>query len=180
MRTARPGSAGRPMPKTLPKTPRHLVLHALGLSLGAAAALGLARFAYALMLPAMKESLGWTFAQAGGMNSANAIGYLMGALVANSIIGRRSPRFAFIAATGITAVTLIASAGTGDYSILLALRLAGGIASAVLFIAGGVLGAQLASADPGRSGLLLGIYYGGVGIGLMLSSICIPWLLESP
>lgn len=157
----------------------HPILHALWLSLGAASSQGLARFAYALMLPSMKDSLGWTFAQAGGMNSANAAGYLLGALVANPVLKRWSPRFAFIASALVTSVSLMASGSASHYWVLLALRLAGGISSAVLFIAGGVLGAQLASVDRSRSGLLLGIYYGGVGIGVILSGICIPWLLAS-
>ena len=161
-----------------PAHPR-LIFHALWLSLGAATALGLARFAYALLLPSMKTSLGWTFAQAGGMNSANAAGYLLGALVSNGVITRWTPRQAYVLASVITAVSLSASGGFSEYWMLLALRGLGGLSSAVLFIAGGVLGAQLASHDRSRSGLLLGLYYGGVGIGLMASGVCLPWLLES-
>ncbi len=40
-------------------------LPAVGLALGPAVALGLARFAYALLLPAMRTDLSWSFAQAG-------------------------------------------------------------------------------------------------------------------
>ena len=47
---------------------------AVCLSLGSAIALGLARFSYALLLPPMKADLGWTFAQAGALNTANAAG----------------------------------------------------------------------------------------------------------
>lgn len=47
---------------------------AVRLSLGSAIALGLARFSYALLLPAMKADLAWSFAQAGAMNTANAAG----------------------------------------------------------------------------------------------------------
>ena len=47
---------------------------AAALSLGSAIALGLARFAYALLFPSMKPDLGWSFAQAGAMNTANALG----------------------------------------------------------------------------------------------------------
>jgi predicted MFS family arabinose efflux permease len=52
------------------------------IALGPALALGVARFAYGLMLPAMKVDLGWTYAQAGWMNTANAIGYIAGAFTA--------------------------------------------------------------------------------------------------
>jgi len=60
----------------------------LGLAMGPAVALGLGRFAYALLLPAMRADLGWSYAVAGAMNTANAIGYLIGAL------GRRRSLYA--------------------------------------------------------------------------------------
>ena len=50
--------------------------------MGPAVALGFGRFAYALLLPPMRADLGWSFAQAGALNTANAAGYLIGALVA--------------------------------------------------------------------------------------------------
>jgi hypothetical protein len=53
---------------------------ALVLSLGAVVSLGLARFAYALLLPPMRADLGWSYFVAGAMNTANAAGYLAGAL----------------------------------------------------------------------------------------------------
>ena len=59
---------------------QHTLVLAAGLSFGSAIALGLTRFSYALLLPAMKADLGWSFAQAGAMNTANALGYLLGAL----------------------------------------------------------------------------------------------------
>ena len=57
---------------------------ALGLATGAAVALGFSRFAYALLLPPMRETLGWTYVQAGAMNTANGAGYLAGAAAAAS------------------------------------------------------------------------------------------------
>ena len=53
---------------------------ALALALGAAISLGITRFAYGLLLPTMRADLGWSYTLAGGMNTANALGYLIGAL----------------------------------------------------------------------------------------------------
>lgn len=53
---------------------------ALALSLGAAVSLGITRFAYGLLLPPMREDLGWSYTLAGAMNTFNALGYLIGAL----------------------------------------------------------------------------------------------------
>ena len=57
---------------------RHLadIWIAIGLSMGAAVSLGFSRFAYALLLPAMRSSLHWNYVQAGGMNTSNALGYV--------------------------------------------------------------------------------------------------------
>ena len=51
------------------------------LSLGPVVATSFARFAYALVLPAMRAELGLNYAQAGALNTANALGYLAGALL---------------------------------------------------------------------------------------------------
>ena len=55
---------------------------ALGLSMGAAISLGFSRFAYALLLPPMRASLHWSYVQAGGMNTSNAVGYIFGSAAA--------------------------------------------------------------------------------------------------
>ena len=46
------------------------------------------RFAYGLLLPAMKSELAWTYAQAGWLNTANALGYIAGALLTMLLIRR--------------------------------------------------------------------------------------------
>jgi len=57
-----------------------LVVLAVGLALGAAVSLGVTRFAYGLLLPPMRADLQWSYTLAGAMNTANALGYLVGAL----------------------------------------------------------------------------------------------------
>ena len=63
---------------------RRLVWIALALSLGAAVSLGITRFAYGLLLPVMREDLDWGYTLAGAMNTANAGGYLLGALASTA------------------------------------------------------------------------------------------------
>jgi len=58
------------------------VLVALGLALAPVVALGFSRFAYALLLPPMRHDLDWSYTAAGGMNTANAIGYIAGSATA--------------------------------------------------------------------------------------------------
>ncbi len=58
------------------------------LSLAPTVGLGIGRFAYALVLPDMRDSLGWSYSAAGFMNTINAIGYLAGALLTSRMIRR--------------------------------------------------------------------------------------------
>src|SRR5690606_2593566 len=51
------------------------------LSGGAAVSVGFARFGYALILPAMQTDLHLNYAEAGWLNTANSLGYLLGALL---------------------------------------------------------------------------------------------------
>src|ERR1700748_2941791 len=79
-----------------------------GLAMGPAVGLGLGRFAYALLLPAMRADLGWNYAQAGAMNTANAAGYLAGALLATAASRRLGMKPAFLTAIIVSAVVVAA------------------------------------------------------------------------
>ena len=144
---------------------------AAGLALGAAVSLGLARFSYALLLPPMRADLGWSYLTAGAMNTANAAGYLCGALLAPWALRRYAPRALLLAGSIATAAALVAHGlVTGDVA-LYALRMFTGIGSAATFVCGGLLAARLVGAPLGR---ILGIYYGGTGIGIIVSALLVP------
>jgi predicted MFS family arabinose efflux permease len=64
---------------------------ALAIALGAAVSLGITRFAYGLLLPGMRADLGWSYALAGAMNTANALGYFLGALACPWLMRRFGP-----------------------------------------------------------------------------------------
>ena len=90
---------------------------AVGLSLGPAVSNGLARFAYRLVLPARKDDLGWSYTEAGWINTANAIGYLVGAIVTLRVIARTGARAPFIVGMIATAVALYGSSLVRDLVI---------------------------------------------------------------
>src|SRR6478609_1224843 len=58
------------------------------LSLAPTVGLGIGRFAYSLVLPDMRDALGWSYSAAGFMNTINAAGYLAGALMAARLVKR--------------------------------------------------------------------------------------------
>ena len=153
---------------------RHSLTLAIVLSLGAAISLGVTRFSYGLLLPPMRADLGWSYTLAGAMNTINALGYLLGALSMPRLLKR------FGAAQMLVVGAVLASAFmmlTGFFTTatpLLAQRLLAGVASAWVFVAGGLLAAQLGVREPDRSGLLLGVYYGGTGLGIVFSALLVP------
>lgn len=153
---------------------KHPFLTALSLALGSAIALGLARFSYGLLLPVMREDLDWSYLVAGTMNTANALGYFIGALSSPAMMRRMSVHHFFISSAIITGVFLFLSGCTDQTSLLFIYRVIAGIASAWIFVAGGVLISQLGTIHANKSGLMLGIFYAGPGLGIVLSSVILP------
>ena len=147
---------------------------ALMLALGAAVSLGLARFSYALLLPPMRSDLGWSYLTAGLMNTANAAGYLAGALAAPWLLRRLGARGALVWGSLAAALALGLHALVRSDALLYALRFATGVASAAVFVSGGVLAARLATQSTQSAGLVLGIYYGGTGLGIVASALLVP------
>ena len=144
------------------------------LALGTASALGLARFAYGLLLPAMRDDLRWTLAQAGALSTANGLGYLLGALVTAAVVRRSGVTAAFRGAMVCTAVALAATAISDDFVVLLVVRAAAGAAGAVVFIAGGVIASRIATRV--GSGTPITVYFAGAGLGIAFGGVTIPLL----
>ena len=151
---------------------------ALALSLGAAVSLDITRFAYGLLLPIMRADLGWSYTLAGAMNTVNALGYLIGALATPWLLRRARPTALLLWGSALATVFMALSGFFAQAAPLLVQRLLAGVASALVFIAGGLLAARLGARQPRRSGFLLGMYYGGTGLGIALSAVGVPWVLE--
>ena len=177
------------MPTPMPRDPAPLpsLAVAAALALTAAVSLGLARFSYALLLSPMRADLGWSYLTAGSMNTANAAGYLIGALGTPAALRRYGARPVLLAGSAAAGVLLCLHGAVVTDAWLYALRLATGVASAATVVAGGVLAARLADRSalaPGgpapSAGLVLGIYYGGTGLGIVVASLLVPPLSAGP
>ncbi len=151
---------------------------ALALSLAVVVALGITRFSYGLLLPPMREDLGWSYSLAGLMNTFNAIGYLLGALSTPALMRRWGPGPLLLWTTAVASVCMVAGGLFTASAVLLGQRLLAGVLSAWIFTAGGLLAARLSLRWPGHSGLLLGLYYGGAGWGIVLCSLSVPVALQ--
>ncbi|MGB7420285.1 MAG: YbfB/YjiJ family MFS transporter [Comamonas sp.] len=157
----------------------HPIVLAVALSLGAAISLGITRFAYALLLPVMRDDLAWSYTLAGAMNTVNAAGYLAGALMTPLLMRRLGTAAVLLWGAALASVFMALSGFFIEAHPLLLQRFLAGVASAYVFISGGLLAARIGSRVPRQAGLVLGIYYGGVGTGIALSTLAIPLLLAA-
>ncbi|MCA6118707.1 YbfB/YjiJ family MFS transporter [Bradyrhizobium sp. WSM 1738] len=148
------------------------------LSLAPTVGLGIGRFAYALVLPDMRDTLLWSYSAAGFMNTVNAAGYLAGALLASRMIRR----FGMVASvrwgTLACVLSLALCAVSGNFYILSFARLLAGVGAAAGFIGGGTLAATIAQSRPERANFLLSLFYAGPGIGILASGLVAPFVLQ--
>ncbi|WP_315836661.1 YbfB/YjiJ family MFS transporter [Bradyrhizobium prioriisuperbiae] len=167
------------IPDKTPPAYAHPARLILILALSPAIGLGIGRFAYSLVLPDMRDSLGWSYSAAGFMNTMNAIGYLAGALGAASFV-RRAGLFAaaWIGAV-ICVISLAMCAATGNFTVLSLARFLAGAGAAISFVGGGALGATIAQSQPARASLLLSLFYTGPALGIVLSGLIAPFLLQA-
>lgn len=150
----------------------------LMLAAAPAIGLGIGRFAYALVLPDMRADLGWSYATAGLMNTTNAAGYLLGALLASRAMERAGAGRTTAAGTVACVVSLALCAVLRDTVLLNLARTLAGLAGGFAFVAGGVMAADIATRNAARASFLLSLYYAGPGLGIMASGLIVPFALD--
>lgn len=141
------------------------------LSGGAAVSVGFARFGYALILPAMQTDLHLNYAEAGWLNTANSLGYLLGALLTIYFVSRLGNRTLFTGGVILTTLSLLANGMTHDFQLLTLFRFLAGFGAAGTFICGGVLSGVL-----GTQAIV--IFFSGGGIGMLLTGAVLPWMFS--
>jgi len=136
---------------------------------------GLQRFAYAPLLPAMVQAEWLSAGGAGALAAANFTGYLAGAALAPTVgraLGlRRALRTAIVLAAGCFALC----AWPGGLVWFLPWRTLAGIAGGVLMVLAGP--AVQSAVAPGSRGLAAGVMFAGVGLGIAAAATIVPALL---
>ncbi|WP_254694136.1 YbfB/YjiJ family MFS transporter [Sulfitobacter sp. SK012] len=161
-------------------TPTRQWLVLVGLALGVTVTNGFARFAYSLLLPAMQSEMGWSYAQAGWLNTANALGYIGGAALTMAFIRHISPSSLFAFGLITTTISLLAT-GMNDALWWQSLwRIFAGVCGAMSFATAGALTAGLFQNDPRRNALAIAILFGvGGGLGIVLAGSALPLMLDA-
>jgi predicted MFS family arabinose efflux permease len=140
---------------------------ALGGLLSLAVAMGIGRFAYTPLLPEMVAEIPLSNTAAGLLASSNFLGYLLGALAA-SLPAFSQQRRVLLWALASSGITTALTGASSEIWFLLAVRFAGGVASAFVFVfASSIVLARLG--EMGRPGLTA-VHFAGVGTGIAASA----------
>jgi MFS family permease len=142
--------------------------------LGMVVAMGIGRFAFTPILPLMQRDLGMSNTVAGWLAGLNYLGYLAGAIACTI-----APRL--LRSRDLGGGALLLSLGSTLFMGMTlspfwwgGMRLAGGVASAILFI---VISAEVGESLARRGyGHWFGALYGGIGLGIALSGLFVPQL----
>lgn len=140
-------------------------------------AMGVGRFAYTPILPEMQLALGLSHEETGLLASLNYLGYLIGALAGGFVAAGRTRTQAFRCSLLLSAATTGLMAAGEWLALWGLLRLASGIISGLLFVFSADMVMRVL-AEAGRP-RLLGVHFGGVGIGIALSGLLVPALADA-
>jgi predicted MFS family arabinose efflux permease len=158
-------------------TRRSLVMAVAGFS-ATAVGIGIGRFSYTALIPALIEQ-GWTSqAEAGYLGATNLLGYLIGASVADRVVSRFGFRRALIASFLACVIGVAACAWPLSLAWLMLWRLLVGIAGAMLMVlAAPTILPAMPAAD---RAVASGVIFTGVGVGVALSAVALPLLAGEP
>jgi predicted MFS family arabinose efflux permease len=138
--------------------------------------IGLARFAYTPLLPALIADGWFSAADAAYLGAANLAGYLAGAVLARQMASLAPARHVLRAMMLLAAASLLACAWPLSFLWFFAWRFAAGISGGVLMVLAATT--ILPHVPAGRRGLASGAIFTGVGIGIAASGTLVPLLMR--
>jgi MFS family permease len=138
--------------------------------------IGLARFAYTPLLPAIVGAHWFDASRAAYLGAANLAGYLAGAIFGRTLAAKTSTRSTLRAMMLLASIAFFACAWPVSFAWFFAWRFLSGVAGGALM----VLAAPtvLAHVPPSRRGLAGGVIFMGVGVGIAASGTLVPLLLQ--
>ncbi len=141
------------------------------------AAHGFGRMAYTILLPAMKDGLGFDYTQLGLLGTGNFIGYLSMALIGGFLAARYGTRVVVTMALLLMGVTMICTGLANSFGFAFSMRLLTGLGNGAAFVPAMALGSAWFCVK--KRGFATGIVSGGIGLGTFLSGVIVPSILSS-
>jgi MFS family permease len=140
-------------------------------------ALGLARFGYTMVLPAMQSGLGLNNTHAGALATANLIGYLALSVIGGALAARYGPRVVITVGLSVAAAGMLMTGFANSFVGAAAWRTITGIGSGASNVP--VMGLLAAWFVQRRSGLATGIGVTGSSIALIVLGLLVPAVLNA-
>jgi sugar phosphate permease len=141
------------------------------------AAHGFGRMSYTVILPAMKDGLGFTNTQMGLLGTGNFIGYLTMAIIGGFLAARFGTRIVITVALILMGVTLILTGLAQSFGFAFTMRLLTGLGNGASYVPAMALGSAWFAMR--RRGLATGIVSAGIGIGTMIASLGVTRILAT-
>ena len=139
--------------------------------------IGLARFAYTPLLPALIEGGWFSPPDAAYLAAANLVGYLIGAIGARPVMSRMRPTRLVRLMMLLATATFFACALRLGFPWFVFWRFLSGLSGGLLMVA--VAPTVLAVIRADRRGRIGGIMFAGVGIGIVTAGTLVPQLLRA-
>jgi predicted MFS family arabinose efflux permease len=138
--------------------------------------IGLARFAYTPLLPAMIHDRWFPASMVAYLGAANLAGYLLGALSGRAMARYASAVTVLRLSTLLAAVSFLACAFPLSEVWFFSWRLLSGVAGGAIMVL--VSSVVLHRVPPARKGIASGAIFLGVGVGVTISGTLVPLMLD--
>jgi len=138
------------------------------------ACFGLARFAFGMLLPAMRAGLGFGYDRMGFISTGNFVGYLASVALVPPLLRRYKPRFLISLGLILTALCLMGISQSRQFFVIFGLYLLAGVGGGLANIPVMVLVSHWFHRE--RRGRAAGLMVAGNGVGIIFSGFLIPWL----
>lgn len=139
--------------------------------------IGLARFAYTSLIPAVVDAHWFTTSAAVYLGAANLLGYLIGAVTAHTVSERFGARATLAVSFATATLSFVACIHAAPFAWFFGWRLLSGLAGAWLMVVGPAT--ALAATDPERRPIVGTLLFTGIGLGALVSAMVVPVLLQA-
>jgi len=141
------------------------------------AAHGFGRMSYTIILPAMKDGLGFNYTQLGLLGTGNFIGYLTMAIIGGFLAARFGTRIVITLALVLMGVTMILTGLAQSFGFAFAMRLLTGLGNGASYVPAMALGSAWFTIR--QRGFATGIVSAGIGVGTLISGLVVPPILSA-
>lgn len=148
---------------------------ALGGGGGMFVGMGLGRFSYTAMVPALVEAGGMTAVEAGRIGMVNLVGFMLGAALSAMLLRIGAARRVLTVAILLSGTALAASALPYGFAWLAAWRGVVGVTTGITMVLS--LALITATAPERRRPVAASFMFAGVGLGVLMSGTLVPLLV---